>query len=372
LSQNIRIRGYENGDEEKIIELLKLVFNGWPQYDTGHSAIDTWNWKFGSELSKKTMGLAEDKDMIVGTFLTWIYNVKIGETIYATSNGCDVAVHPNYRGFGIFNKTRDLVGELRVKYGLKVHLGISGNPIVIQSYEKNCEKNPKTWIKFPIKINRMIMINDVDDFLRKNPTDNTLIKGIGYRTIKSSYKIMGFSAKNSKIQRSIKMRQISVFDDHIDEFWERIKNNYDFILERKKEYLNWRYNDPRSGYYRVTQAEENGSVLGYSVLRINRIKSDNPKGYIVELLSEPGKLDIVDALLGEAMKYFKESDINVVYASQVEGHPYSKVYKKYGFISYSKNSMFLWLTEGLGEDINTLVKTKVDRTHISNGDEDEV
>ena len=95
MAENVKIRGYQPGDEADIIELLKMVFDGWPQYDTEYSALDTWNWKFGSELSKKTMGLAEDGDKIVGTFLTWVFKVKMGGSIYSASNGCDVAVNPN-------------------------------------------------------------------------------------------------------------------------------------------------------------------------------------------------------------------------------------------------------------------------------------
>jgi hypothetical protein len=372
LTENIKIRGYNPGDEEGIIKLLKIVFDGWPQYDTDYSAIDTWNWKFGREMSKLTMGLAEDGDQIVGTFLTWISKVKVGDSIYFASNGCDIAVDPNYRGFGIFNKTRDFVGNLRVKYDIKVHLGISGNPIVINSYDRNTEKNPETWIKFPFNVNRMIVVNDIDDYLKKNPTKNTFIKKIGYRTLKNAYKLENTLSKKHNVQKNIKLRQISLFDEHIDEFWDRIKNSYDYILERKKEYLNWRYFDPRAGIYRVTQAEKDDKVVGYSVIRINRIQPSNPKGYIVELLAEPGKLDTVDSLLMEAMQYFNKLGINAVYSSQFENHPYFKIYRKYGFVSYTNDNLFLWLTEDLGKDIIKLKKTSIERTHFSNGDEDEI
>jgi hypothetical protein len=371
LAENVKIRGYEPGDEAGIIELLKMVFDGWPQYDTEYSAIDTWNWKFSSELSKKTMGLAEDRDEIVGTFLTWVFRVKIGDSIYSASNGCDVAVNPNYRGFGLFNKTRDLVGSLRIKYGLKVHLGISGNPIIIESYERNTRRNPEAWIKFPFNVNRMVMIDDVDDYLVKNASHGKLIKKIGYRALQDAYKLETASLRKRSAQ-NVKLRQISLFDERVDEFWDRIKNSYDYILERKKEYLNWRYLDPRAGSYRVTQAETSDKVVGYSVLRINRLQPSNPRGYIVELLAEPGRLDAVDTLLREATQYFRESGINAVYSSQFENHPYFRIYRKYGFVSYANDSLFLWLTEDIGKDIIKLRNTRVERTHFSNGDEDEI
>ena len=372
MSEKIIIRGYSDGDWEKILALLTKVFNGWPQYDTNHTPLETLEWKFGRDVSKKTMGLAEDRGKIVGTFLTWVNNIKIGDSMYSASNGCDVAVHPDYRGCGLFNKTRDLVGELRIKNKIKVHLGISGNSLVIESYRRNTEKYPKTWINFPYQVSRMLMINDVDDFMKKNPTDKSLLKGIAYRAIGSSHKLEGILTKRDKINQNIRMRQINRFDEEIDRFWEQIKGNYDYILERKKDYLNWRYTNPRAGCYRIIQAEEDGKIIGYSVQRINRIKPENPRGYIVELISKPGRMDVVDALLGEAMNYFKEQGINAVYSSQFETHPYNKIFNKYGFVTYAKSSLFLWLTEDLGKDITTLQTTKVNRTHFANGDEDEI
>jgi GNAT superfamily N-acetyltransferase len=372
MAENIVIRGYQEGDWPKILEVLKRVFDGWPQYDTNHTSLDTLEWKFGREVSKKTLGLAEDKGKIVGTFLTWVNNIKIGETMYQASNGCDVAVHPDYRGYGLFNKVRDFVGERRAQYDIKVHLGISGNALVIESYKRNTEKYPKTWINFPYQISRMIMITDVDQFMKKNPTDQSLLKGIAYRMIGGSQKLEVMLTKFKKNPNKIKIEQVEKFNEDIDSFWNRIRDGYDYILERKKDYLNWRYTDPRAGSYRIIQAEEEGKIIGYSVQRINRIKRDNPRGYIVELLAEPERMDVVDTLLGDAMNYFQKEGINAVYSSQFDTHPYNKIYKKYGFVTYAKSSLFLWLLNDLGKDLAILKNAKVNMTHFANGDEDEI
>jgi GNAT superfamily N-acetyltransferase len=372
LVDEIKIRGYIPGDEKKIIELLSLVFNGWPPYDIDCSQLDHWNWKFNNEMSKKTMAIAEDNNQIVGTFLIWSYNLKISDSIYNTSNGVDVAVHPNYRRFGLFNKTRDFAGDLRIKNNLKIHLGMSYNPIIIQKYDRNSKENPKLWPKFPFIVNHLIKIKNLNEYLKKNPVEDGFIKKAGYNALSSASKLESMLFIKPRLKSKFKLRQISLFDSSINDFWDSIKDSYDFILERKKEFLNWRYFGSGAGHYRVIQAEENGQVFGYSVLRINRIKPDNPNGFIVDLLATPGKLDIVDALIEEAVRYFEDLGINTIYSMVFKNHPYSRIYRKYGFVTYTKGKLYLWLTEDLGKTIEKLQKSKVERAHIALGDEDEI
>lgn len=371
MSNGIEVRGYLPGDEEKIIDLLKIVFNGWPHFDTS-SPADYWKWKYSDDTSKKLMALAVDGNNIVATFLTQTFQLKICETILHASNGVDVAVDPKYRGLGLFNKTRDLIGNHRKTYGLKIHVGISDNPIVVKNYEKNSRDDPIHWPKFPFTINRLIRIRDLDEYLKKNPVDHSIIKKVGYTTLSDVYKIRSRLEYGTKKPSSIKLREINHFSYTADEFWENIKESYDFILERKSEYLNWRYCDQRAGNYRIIQAEEGGRVVGYSILRINRYKPENLKGFIVDLIAVPRRMDVADALLEDGLRYFDNSRINAMFSLSYENDLYSRLYKDHGFITYAKPKLFLWLTEDLGEIIQGLQKSKPKRAHIAYGDEDEI
>ena len=84
-----------------------------------------------------------------------------------------------------------------------------------------------------------------------------------------------FSYPHSK-KKDLQILEISSYDDRIDEFWHEVNDYYRFIIERTKDYLNWRYCDPRGGEYIVKTAEEDGRILGYSVLRINSYQKTYP------------------------------------------------------------------------------------------------
>ncbi len=49
-------------------------------------------------------------------------------------------------------------------------------------------------------------------------------------------------------------------------------------MERNRDYLNWRYCDPRAGGFLVTQAEENGRLVGFSAPKINHYDPNYPVG----------------------------------------------------------------------------------------------
>jgi len=46
MKKNFIVRPYCSGDEEKLVQLLQLVFNGWPRFDINCTSLDHWKWKY--------------------------------------------------------------------------------------------------------------------------------------------------------------------------------------------------------------------------------------------------------------------------------------------------------------------------------------
>ena len=133
--------------------------------------------------------------------------------------------------------------------------------------------------------------------------------------------------------------KISLFDERIDELWSRISNQYRIMAVRNKDYLNWRYGDPRGGDYIIKICEKDNRILGYSVLRINYFREDYPEGYIMDLLALPSHADVITALVEDSLSYFNNREINVVRFLVMRDHRYEIVMKKYGFHDSLSRSM---------------------------------
>lgn len=46
MAEGFIAKEYQPGDEEGIVELLEIVFDGWPHFDLPCSRVDHWKWKF--------------------------------------------------------------------------------------------------------------------------------------------------------------------------------------------------------------------------------------------------------------------------------------------------------------------------------------
>lgn len=123
------------------------------------------------------------------------------------------------------------------------------------------------------------------------------------------------------------LRQVGRFDDRIDEFWREACKPFLLIVERKKEYVNWRYADPRAGNFRITIAELGDAVVGYVVTSASR-----DRGYIADLLALPGRTDIAHSLLRRAVDELRSDGNSVIECWSPRDHPYRSALEANGFV----------------------------------------
>lgn len=168
----------------------------------------------------------------------------------------------------------------------------------------------------------------------------------------------------------LEVGHIDRFDERIDAFWERMSGAYGFITERTKEYLNWRYRDPRGGAYSVMQAEEDGAIIGYIVLRINRWVDGLPEGYVVDLCTLKNRLDCAEVLINEAVRLFDDAGVNTVSYWGVKGHPYTEVFKRFGFIDSRYKIALAYNNVNLNEEYVAFKNLSADEVLFQYGDSD--
>ena len=90
-----QIREFQSGDEVQIVELLDLVFEGWPKFDLNCSPLDHWEWKYLDTPNKhRTIVLAEQNGTIIGVDHNIYLRIKTFNNILECSQGTDTATHP--------------------------------------------------------------------------------------------------------------------------------------------------------------------------------------------------------------------------------------------------------------------------------------
>ena len=366
MSAKFEVRPYRPGDENEVVRLLGLVFDGWPHFDIKCDPIDHWRWKYRDYPTGKIIcTLAESDGRIIGCFHSPLLEVKIGGSTYLCSQGADQAVHPDFRRMGVYTKTREMAQKIRMREGVKFHFSGSIVQIMIETSMKRGES------RFPHDGRVFVRIHDVDEHFRKMPAEKYLLNKYGFLVLRLVNRIRNALQTSRLLKLGLVIREIERFDDRINDFWEKISKNYYFIVKRTRDYLNWRYCDPRAGDFIVKLVEEDDEILGYIVLRINRFVEDYPVGWLVDLLTLPDRLDAAYALVEDAVKYFDQNDININICLINMGHPHEEIMKRYGFLNSRQGPFRVYVSYLRGsENIGQFEESRVNEVHNVFGDHD--
>jgi ribosomal protein S18 acetylase RimI-like enzyme len=276
--------------------------------------------------------LAIVEGRIVACHHAFPVRLKIGERRVVGLFGSDVAIHPDFRGQGLVRNLREEVFGSGEKEGFNFHFSLIQNPLVIKSLEK------RQYRSLPYKIMIFVKIGDIDLFLEKNPVKKALLRKWGFYILMFFNKIQRSISGIRKLEENndIDVLEIREFDHRINLFLDESKKHHNLMVERDKDYLNWRYCDPRGGEYYVAVAEDKERILGYMVLRIkcdeDRLK-ENSVGYIIDLLVLPNRLDVAEKLLDKGIQFFKDNSVNLIQSLVIKNHPFEKVFRKKGFIN---------------------------------------
>ncbi len=195
------------------------------------------------------------------------------------------------------------------------------------------------------------------------------IKELGYKTLDKVTSLKNIITAPSDVQFDFNIAEISGVDDSFDYFWDKIKNNYEFMVERDASYLRWRYFDKRGGSYIIKKASSGDEFLGYIVIRINNYVKEYPSGYIMDLLTIPGRLDVAYALIQDAYDYFLKSNVNITNFLVIKGHPYETLLSNNNYVRLSSYTLLHGIHDIAGE-LDSFLNAPASKLHFSYGDTD--
>jgi GNAT superfamily N-acetyltransferase len=350
------IRAYKEGDEENIVSLLDLVFDGWPNYDLQVSNKEYWRWKHKPSMKYDTTVAVcvNHENHIIGCIHRLLFHAKIGEKDNLIQHGTDLAVHPNYRRRGISNELRQKVPMNYLRYGSTV------NPLV-----KNAHLNQGALFQSPIYVYKKIFNYDI--YKSKNKVNKTWL--YRHQILEKMDKI-----KFEKKERKYKVKLIKKFDEGINRFWNYVKKDYDFSINKTMDYLNWRYCDFRSGDFKVFQVEEENRILGYGVTRINRVDPYKHLGLIVELEVINSDKSVADSIISEIDHFFDQQKVNERNLWVVRDSKISKMIRGHGYVN-TYWDIYVHMNNNDGSMLDLLEyipKIKPDRINFQMGDTDSI
>lgn len=363
LEKEVEIRTFQPGEEEKIVELLKLAFDGWPKFDLRCNPLEHWRWKYqANPLMMSQIAVGVSNHIIIGCSHSLLSRIRIGNRVFPCSQGRDAAVHPDFRRMTIFRKLINLKIKMGKESRVQVHY-CATNPILRKSLSK-------FYCGFPHIVMNLFRVHDIDLHLRKQPVKYAFIYKYCFHLLNLGHQCRNTLRLYRPSSFDFDIVQTTHFDERIESFWEEIKDHYNFIVERNQDYLNWRYCDPRGGDYLVKMAKTDTQILGYMVLRINKYQIDYPIGYIIDLLTLPNRLDVTNALIADSINYFDDHHINIVLCLIVKNHPHKAILENHGFITKGKSIPLFYTGYAEIKEFRQLESSSPSSIHVAYGDLD--
>lgn len=202
--------------------------------------------------------------------------------------------------------------------------------IVLRWSDKNAYRT------FSSPVIRLLLVKDVPRHFKEKHIRYGSVKSIGFSFLKIFNKIaVALSSQTRGGQgEGVRVSDVTSFGDDWDRSWVKIREDYDFILEKNSEYLNWRYCDERAGC-KVKCAYDGDEVLGFIALEV-RGSGGYQDGYITDLLVPIDRPDVAEALVADAFVYFDGLGVNAVHSVVVKGDPLHKLLGRVGFLAASE------------------------------------
>ncbi len=281
------------GEEPALLELLLAAFGTWPKSEISVDAIDHLRWKLEAGGDQRA-AVVEADGAIVGAVLISFRELLIKRHLLRGTSGGDVAVHPTHQGKRMFTAMTPFLWDLSMATS-DISYGYRSRNLAVQ----------KTIQRFKRSIKRSIFGNFV----------NVLVTSA-----------RSAAPAAAQAEEPWQLCGVTTFDERIDALWRDAAPQFDFIASRTRDFLNWRFCDRRAGDYTVVVAEQDGRILGYTVERVS-----NGRGYLVDLLTLPGRLDVAFSLARRAVDGLRGAGVDEVDCWLPSRHSYFDALSEAGF-----------------------------------------
>ena len=287
-------RFFEPGDEEGVVRLLTAAFGTWPVGEISVSPVDHLRWKLSSHPAAGPLCVVTEHDTrVVGWQGYWLQDVKLDGCELLSRQAVDFAVHPEYQRLGIKLAMRDKAQIDNPRRNFALHFEPrSGHPALLHMGQKSGRA----------RLSQMA------------------------QRVESRILRVGGVAAESDVQAPWTVRDVAEFDARVDALYELASKEFRLIVARRSAYLNWRFADPRAGTYVIKIAEQGEQLLGYVVSRMS-----HGRGYLVDLLTLPGRIDVLRSLVAASIADLRAAQASEVECWLPEHHRYWDALRQYPF-----------------------------------------
>ncbi len=352
MSEDIDFGFYHPGDEEGILALYSKIF---PKIQRD---LSDWKWEYeANPFDSPIICLARFQDRIVAQEALFFVPVKTPGGSVIGAQSVDTMTEPAFRGRGIFKRLAMLSLEEGKRKGVPLYYGFPNK----NSYKGYVSRFG--WAEVG-KVWRLIKVLDLPQALQARLASPRLCCLIG--ALASPFLRLYFWGREKAGPYVLK--RVERFGPEMDEFWEKARDRFPFMIERTSAYLNWRYLDhPSAGYeaFYLTRKDDR-QILGMTVVRT--VDLQYRLASIGELFTLGWNPVLAAFLLGLILSYLKAKKVGIVASWLLPHSPFLPAYRDAGFRLRSKHQPLIAVSPDQSIPHNDLAS--LENWYITSGDYD--
>lgn len=268
----------------------------------GRTLTDFLDWKyFKNPLGDAVVGIATDGGQVVGLVAAIPKNLYLDHESIAVYELGDFLTDDRYRGRGIFSRLIERVcADLASRKAALAYVRPNENsfPILV----RHCDFTEARQIDGC----RFVFPSDV--LARKLSPSAAVLGRLGLDWAALRWALAPAPA-------SVEVRRIDRFGRSHDRLWEAGSRGYRLAIDRRSEYLNWRYADSPSPFL-LWDARRNGETTGYLAALIS---PSSRTGHIADLFTRPDDDAACAALLATCFRSLREQGVRSIYCWRPRG-----------------------------------------------------
>ena len=356
--QEVVARWADERDRDGIVETMLSSFDRWPAFATQGTPRDYLDWWLSNpRASRGSARVLEIDERVAAAGLRVVRPVLVRGDLYPASLEGYVAVHPDFRGRGLF-RTIDEFGETAPE---QVSWALSAVAAIAHVGDEKGDRHPAN--PFSIWVAQLRRPAEVKD----GTVPSRVTRTAGYAGMVLWSSVL---RHRPRLPSRVRTRSVEVFDDRIDGLWERAARPFNFIPYRDAAYLNWRYGDPRGGAFEAAIAEDGEQLFGYVVTR-----RTEPRTHVVDILADPARPDGLRALLRWVFARARAANSEGVECWLMQQHPYARTLRQFGFLRMRTRSEELAHrlrldSQHVAPGLLTFIKQPRAAIHLVEGDTD--
>lgn len=317
-------QSFEKDDLSEIGLFFKIFYLGMGEY----GSMGYFDWKISRNyVQPGIINLIKDNGKIVSTASLTPKQLIFKNQLIDIAEIGDVYTDTEYQRQGMFsllgNETRkeSESRDLNFIYGLPNEAALPG---WIKNKFNIIENIQLISFIFPLNIQRRIQS-------KAHWTISRLIGSILSMLLFSYYK---FKKLLDRIDRSILVKELHECPNDWDDFWDKANKPYDFIINRDKNSILWRYFDNPNKYTVIGLYRKN-KLLGYLVYRI--INDEYIKNTVIaDFLTLPGYEYALSSGLNRIIEESFETGVDNITLWCIEDSKFSEIFNKKGFFKRVK------------------------------------